>query len=68
MFQFKQKDFMYVAMVRSVISYYTFLWAPYTKKDLISIEQIQRHATRYICKYTDLTYVDRLNVCNLLPL
>ena len=56
-------------MVRSILLYCSQLWSPYNrKKEMIMLEQVQRQATRYIVNYIDISYVDRLLMCNLLPL
>ena len=44
----KCKQTAYVALVRSVLEYGTPLWDPYLKKDIDTIEQIQRKALRFI--------------------
>ena len=62
------KRLLYVTLVRSIVMYCSQLWSPYKKCDLIYIEQIQRQATRCICNYIDITYSERLERCNLLPL
>jgi hypothetical protein len=62
------KRALYIALVRSVLSYGSPLWSPYTKKEITSIESVQRLATRYITGYVDLPYKECLIVSNLLPL
>jgi hypothetical protein len=62
------KKLLYISLVRSVISYGTQVWNPYLRRDRMKLESIQRHATLYMLNYTDLSYVERLNEANLLPL
>ena len=46
---------LYVSLVRSQLFYCTQIWRPHLMKDILSIEQVQRHATKYILNdYTRL--------------
>lgn len=58
----------YISLVRSKVMYNSQLWNPSSKGDIIELERVQRVSTRYICGNNDLTYFERLNVCELLPL
>jgi hypothetical protein len=62
------KKLLYVTLVRSCVSYATQVWCPTNKRDIISLESIQRQATKYFLGYNNDTYVLRLNKTNLLPL
>jgi hypothetical protein len=64
----KIKIMLYNALVKSVISYATPVWKPFKKYELILLEQVQRQATRYLVKYQDFSYAERLKKLNLLPL
>ena len=43
-------------------------WAPYLKKDINALEQVQHRATKIITSLRKLTYEQRLNECNLTTL
>jgi hypothetical protein len=62
------KKSLYMVLVRSVVSYSTQLWSPYLKKDIACLESIQREATRYLTNNYEVSYKERLNKCELLPL
>jgi hypothetical protein len=65
---FEAKKLLYLTHVRSLIQYGSQLWSPFKKSEMSYLEAIQRHATKFICGYTDETYSDRLIRTNLLPL
>jgi hypothetical protein len=46
------------------------VWSPSQYNNKLNLEQVQRHATRWILqsKKGDMTYKDRLLALNLLPL
>ena len=45
------------------------MWSSYTIKNRLLIENVQRRATKFILNYPDnMSYVDRLQKTNLLPL
>jgi hypothetical protein len=62
------KRMLYISLVRSVVMYASQVWSPYLKRDLAMLESIQRQATMYMVKYTDIDYIGRLDATNLLPL
>ncbi len=62
------KKQLYLALVKSYVSYCCQLWRPYHLKDIQSIEKIQRHATKYILKDYQSYYRSRLLSLNMLPL
>ena len=55
---------MYKAMVRPHFEYYIQAWRSYRKKDIDTLERIQRRATKMI-KLRDLSYEERLKECGL---
>ena len=56
---------MYKAIVRSHLEYCLQVWRPYRKKDIDTLERIQRRATKMIPKLRDLNYEERLKECGL---
>ena len=54
-------------MVRPHLEYYVLAWRPYRKKDIDTLERIQRRATKMI-KLRDLSYEERLRECGLTTL
>ena len=59
---------LYVSLVRSNLGYASQLWAPESSTLMIEVENIQRRATRFICKNSELSYKERLLKLNLLPI
>ena len=49
----------YVALVRSQLTYCSQLWNPYLIKDTVTLEKIQRQATKFILKDYDSNYRTR---------
>ena len=65
----KALKLLYLSLVRSHLSYCSQVWAPQSVvKDILLIESIQRWATRFICKNNELSYRERLQKLNLLPI
>jgi hypothetical protein len=60
---------LYLSLVKSELSYATEIWSPYQSLNRISLEKLQRRATRWILqvKTGDITYKDWLLALNLLP-
>jgi hypothetical protein len=58
----------YISLVRSHVCYASQLWAPQSPTLMLEIENIQRRATSFICKNTELSYRNRLLNLNLLPI
>ena len=55
--------------MRSQLEYACELWSPYTSKDKLLLENVQRRATKFILNYPrDMPYRDRLLKLSLLPL
>jgi hypothetical protein len=60
---------LYCALVRPKLECASSVWSPYTIKNRLLIENVQRRATKFILNYPDnMSYVDRLQNTNLLPL
>ena len=59
---------LYIALIRSQISYCSPLWRPHLLKDIELLEQIQRRATKFILNDYSLDYKFRLTSLKLLPL
>jgi len=59
---------LYLALVRSQLTYCSQLWNPYLIKDISILERVQRHATKYILDDYTSNYRLRLLKLKLLPL
>ena len=64
----KAKKTLYITLVRSQLTYCSQLWNPYLIKDTITLEKIQRQATKFILKDYESSYHTRLLKLDLLPL
>ena len=64
------KKQLYISLVKSQLLYGSLLWRPMLIKDILSLEKIQRRATKFILGQglSLLTYKERLVKLNLLPL
>ncbi len=62
------KKTLYVSVVRSHLVYGSQLWRPLLKKDIISLELVQRRATKFILFDYASNYKQRLVALSLLPL
>ncbi len=51
---------LYKALVRPHIEYGNTIWYPYLRKDIISVEKVQKRATKIVPQLRDLSYEDRL--------
>jgi len=63
----RTKKLLYITWVRTRLEYASAVWSPYTKRNITSLEQIQRRATRFILG-KEYSKHDRLSKLNLLPL
>ena len=62
---------LYLTMVRSQLAYGSQVWAPQTVGNIQTIERVQRRATTFILSLpyrTDISYKDRLQILNIIPL
>ena len=51
---------LFKSMVRSLVEYGNSVWAPYLKKHIVTIENVQRHFTKKIRGMKHKTYKERL--------
>jgi len=59
---------LYLSLVRSQLTYCSTIWRPYLIKDIKTIEQLQRRATKFILNDYESDYYNRLLRLNLLPI
>ena len=59
---------LYKALVRPQLEYAASVWSPYKRKDIDSIENVQRRTTKLIPILSGLSYEDRLKRLKLLTL
>jgi hypothetical protein len=59
---------LYSALVRPHLEYANSVWAPYLRKDINIIENVQRRATRLIPSIRSLSYIERLQHLKLFSL
>jgi len=70
----KAKRTAYISMVRPIVEYGSVIWNPTDKESIENLERVQRKATNFITNNPHrtqpnyITYDERLNICNLLPL
>ena len=59
----------YVSHIRSILEYCSPIWSPANVKDILLLERVQRHDTRYILNnYSDFSYAERCIKLSILPL
>ena len=56
---------LFKALVRLHLEYASSVWSPYKKKDINSIENVQRRATRMLPQIKNLEYEERLRKLKL---
>ena len=59
---------LYVSLVLSQLFYCTQIWHPHLMKDILNIERVKRHATKYILNDYTSCYKTHLIKLRLLPL
>ncbi len=67
-FQFMDKETfkpLYQSMVRVHLDYVSSVWSPYKKKDIQSLEKVQRRATKQVPGLSSMPYPDRLKSLDL---
>jgi len=62
------KKHLYIALVRSHLSYCSQLWKPCLVKDIICLERVQRRSTKFILNDYMADYKSRLRSLRLLPI
>ena len=62
------RKLLYISLVRSQLLYGSQIWKPALIKDIKSLEQIQRRATKFVLNDNSLDYKSRLMKLHLLPL
>ena len=62
---YKIFSLLFKALVRPHLEYASSVWSPYKKKDIESIENVQRRASKMLPKMKDISYEDRLKLLNL---
>ena len=56
---------LYKSLVRPILEYGNTAWSPLTVDETEKIEQVQRRATRWICRHENLSYPERLQRLDL---
>lgn len=56
---------LFTALVRPINEYISPVWSPYKMKDITTIENVQRRATKLILSLKDLPYSERFKRLNL---
>ena len=64
----KVKRLLYLSLVWSHLTYSSQIWRPMYIKDIVILERIQKHATKYILNDRLSSYRSRLLALNFLPL
>ena len=62
------KKQLYISLVRSHLTYCSQLWRPRMVKDILSVERVQRKATKYVLSDYSNDYKLRLQSLHMLPL
>ena len=67
-YSIKARKLLYTTLVRSQLTYCSQLWNPYMIKDTLTLEKVQRQATKFIPNDYESDYKTRLLKLDLLPL
>ena len=59
---------LYLTLLRPTVGYASEVWSPTSIGNLRTIESLQRRASCFILNYPDISYRDRLNQLDLVPL
>jgi hypothetical protein len=62
---------LYLTMVRSQLAYGSQVWAPQTVNNIMTVERVQRRATKFILSLpykTDISYKERLITIGIIPI
>ncbi|XP_072022805.1 uncharacterized protein B0403.1-like [Amphiura filiformis] len=59
---------LYKTYIRPHLEYYIQAWSPTLKKDIITLEKVQRRATKLVPELRNLSYDERLEELNLYSL
>ena len=58
----------FLVYVRPVLEYNSVVWSPHITQDIIRIEKVQRHFTKRLRGFRNLSYADRVTKLDLLSL
>ena len=67
-FDYIEKDsfiLLFKALIRPHIEYGNAIWHPFLRKDIESVENVQKRATKLVPELKDLTYIERLKKLKL---
>src|SRR5258708_17813844 len=59
---------LYCSFVRPQMEHCVQDWSPYLKKDVKTLEKVQRRASKLVPTLRNLSYIDRLEKIDILPL
>ena len=59
------KTRLYKSFILPLVEYASSVWNPHKRMNCITIERVQRRATKYILGNSSLTYNERLKICKL---
>ena len=65
------RKMLYLTLVRSQLAYGSQVWAPQTVNNILTLECIQRRATKFMQSlpyHTDVSYKERLKIVDFLPI
>ena len=58
----------YTALVRPIVEYASIIWNNFNRSQVQQLESIQRRITKFIVGNNNMSYCERLQTCNILPL